>query len=271
VRLTVLVENTSPGPPLRAEHGFAALVETERGCVLFDTGASGRALVGNAAALGADLGRVGAIVLSHGHYDHTGGLAAALGRAPGARVHFHWRCTVRRWARRFGFKKEIGMPAASRRALDRAERRPAAGPVVLEEGVLLSGPVPGPTSPAQAGFLADSDGGPAPDGFEDEVFLLAHAPSGWVLVTGCCHRGLGNTLAWARQLAGGEPIAAVVGGLHLKRLSRAAWEEAASALREAGVREVLAGHCTGDRPFEYLAGRAEGRVEGLRAGLSRRW
>jgi 7,8-dihydropterin-6-yl-methyl-4-(beta-D-ribofuranosyl)aminobenzene 5'-phosphate synthase len=271
LRLTVLVENTAAGRGLVPEHGFAALLETERGRVLFDTGASGRALAGNAAALGVALAGLDAIVLSHGHYDHTGGLAAALAAAPKARVHFHWRCTADRWARRFGFRKAIGMPQESRRALDRAQRQPVAGPTVLEEGVLLSGPVPGPPSPAQRGFLMDSDGGPAPDAFEDEVFLLARTPEGWVLVTGCCHRGPGNTLAWARHLAGEEPIAAVVGGLHLKRLGRAAWDEAASALREAGVREVLAGHCTGEAALAHLAARLGQGVRPLRVGLAWAW
>jgi 7,8-dihydropterin-6-yl-methyl-4-(beta-D-ribofuranosyl)aminobenzene 5'-phosphate synthase len=268
LHLTVIVENTCPGGRLVAEHGLALLLETGRGMVLFDTGATPAVLVANAAALGVDLARVSAVVLSHGHYDHTGGLPAVLAAAPSARVYCHWRCTAQRWGCRMGFKKSIGMPTDSRRALESAAREPVGGPTLLPEGVLLSGPIPGPAAAAQDGFLADSDGGPQPDDFADESFLLARTPAGWLLVTGCCHRGLENTLAYARQLTGDEPVTVVVGGLHLKRVSRGALEVAAAALGAAGTREVWAGHCTGEKAIAHLAERLCGRVETLRVGLS---
>jgi len=268
LHLTVLVENTCPGGGLVAEHGLALLLETERGTVLFDTGATPAVLAANAAALGIDLARVSAIVLSHGHYDHTGGLPAVLARAPSARVYYHWRCTVPRWGQRWWVRKSIGMPTESRRALESATREPVAGPTLLPEGILLSGPIPGPPAAAQDGFLADADGGSRPDDFTDEVFLLARTPSGWLLATGCCHRGMENTLAHARQLTGGEPVAMVVGGLHLKGAARGDLEAAALALDAAGSREVWAGHCTGDKAITHLAKHWQGRVETIGAGLS---
>jgi len=271
LRVTVLVENTSRRPDTVAEHGFAAYVETERGVILFDTGATGDALEANARALGVDLGRVSAIVLSHGHYDHTGGLASAIARAPEARVYFHWQATATRWAKRFGFRKSIGMPDESRRALDQAHRQPVAGPVVLPEGVLVSGPIAGPPAAAQRGFQVTSDSGPRADDFADELFLLARTPSGWILVTGCCHRGLPNTLAYARRLSGGEPIHTVLGGFHLKRLPHRHVDAAISALEDAATREILAGHCTGEKAVRYLAAHSKAKVGTLHVGFEQRW
>lgn len=268
LRLTVLVENTCRAGGLAAQHGLALLLETERGTVLFDTGATAAVLAANAAALGVDLGRVGAVVLSHGHYDHTGGLPAVLAAAPAARVYYHERCMVPRWGQRWGIRKSIGVPGESRRALESAAREPVAGPRLLPEGALLSGPIPGPAAAAQDGFLADSDGSPQPDDFADEMFLLARTPAGWLLATGCCHRGMENTLAHARQLTGGEPVAMVVGGLHLKGAARGDLDAAAAALDAAGTREVWAGHCTGDKAIAHLAQCWHGRVETIGGGLS---
>jgi 7,8-dihydropterin-6-yl-methyl-4-(beta-D-ribofuranosyl)aminobenzene 5'-phosphate synthase len=144
LRVTVLVENTSPSADLLAEHGLALLLETDRGAVLFDTGATPAVLAANAAALGVDLARVSAVVLSHGHYDHTGGLPAVLAAAPSARVHYHWRCTAQRWGQRWWVRKPIGMPAVSRAALGRLRHVSVGKPQALSEGLLLSGPIPGP-------------------------------------------------------------------------------------------------------------------------------
>jgi len=271
LRLTVLVENTSLRPGLIGQHGFAALLETERGTILFDTGATGEALAANARALGVDLSRVGAIVLSHGHYDHTGGLSVALAAAPGARLYLHEQTLVKRWGSRLGFKKSIGIPDKDAACRARPQWETLESPRAIPEGVVLSGPIPGPPSPAERGFLVASGGRTEADRFTDEIFLLARTAAAWVLVTGCCHRGLPNTLAHAQGLSGGEPIRAVVGGFHLKRLSRADLDAAVKALDAAGTREILAGHCTGEKAADYLAAHARARVERLHVGFQRQW
>lgn len=265
--LTVLVDNTSPSADLLAEHGLAVSIETEQGLVLFDTGATPAVLAANAAALGVNLARVSAVVLSHGHYDHTGGLPAVLAAAPSARVYYHWRCAAQRWGRRWWVRKAIGMPAVSRAALGRLRHVSVGKPQALPEGLLLSGPIPGPAAPAQKGFLADTQSGPRPDTFEDEMFTLVRTAPGWVLVTGCCHRGVENTLAHAMTLTGGDPVHTIVGGLHLKDFRPRGIEPVVAALRGAGVREVLCGHCTGEAAQEYLAGHLESRVQPIHVGF----
>ncbi len=272
LRLTVLVENTSQRDDLVGEHGFAALLETDRGVVLFDTGASNEALASNARALDVDLGRVEAIVLSHGHYDHTGGVAAAGAAAPQATVYAHDELAAPRWARRFGVSKAIGVPKSSAAML--ARRGPIQAvdsPVVLPQGVCLSGTVYGQPSAAQRGFFAERRGRPVPDPFDDELFVLARPPAGWALVSGCCHRGVRNTLRHARGLTGGEPIRTVIGGLHLRRTPKRGLDALLPVLDDAGVEELLIGHCTGERAIRHFERHASARVERLAVGFCHSW
>ncbi len=271
LRLTVLVENTSRRPDLAAEHGFAALLETPDGTLLFDTGARPGTLRANAAALGVDLSTVAAVVLSHGHYDHTGGLAAALQAAPDATVYHGPGGDARRWASRWGFTKSIGLPKHAAEALAQATRVTVERPTEPLAGLLLSGPMAGPPSPAEKGFRAEVEGRREPDAFGDELFLLARTAEGWMLVTGCCHRGLANTLAHARTLTEDEPVRTVLGGLHLKRAGADEWARAAAALDSAGVRHLVAGHCTGRAAVRALAASCAAETESLEVGLQRAW
>jgi 7,8-dihydropterin-6-yl-methyl-4-(beta-D-ribofuranosyl)aminobenzene 5'-phosphate synthase len=81
---------------------------------------------------------------------------------------------------------------------------------------------------------------------------------------------LANTLAYARRLSGGEPIHTVLGGFHLKRLSHGDLDAAISALEEAGTREILAGHCTGEKAVRYLAAHSQAKVDALHVGFESR-
>ena len=122
MKITVLVENTAESPGLLAEHGLAFWIEAGSQCILFDTG-QGNVLLNNAYRLGISLSRVDAIVLSHGHYDHTGGLADALrGNRPEA-VYAHPAAMKPKFARnKDGTSREIGVPSLCEWAV---QRRPS--------------------------------------------------------------------------------------------------------------------------------------------------
>jgi len=271
LKVTLLVDNETPGEGLVGEHGFSAILETDRGTVLFDAGASSDAAVRNAAALGVDLAPVGAIALSHGHYDHTGGLAAVLEAAPEAVLYVHPQIAAKRWGHRLGFKKSIGMSGDNLKAAEARGMKRVTEPLLLPQGVMLSGSIPGPPSPTEKNFTVEIDGERAPDRFVDEMFVLAETRAGVFLLTGCCHRGLANTLNHAQRLAGGKPITTVVGGLHLARLSKAELDASVAALQSAGSTEVIAGHCTGKRAIAYLAQYASLHVDTFHVGFTREW
>ena len=256
-RLTCLIENTSPSPNLNSEHGLALWLEVGDRCILFDTG-RGPAFAENARSLGIPLSRAVISAISHGHYDHTGGLVRALAEAPDARVVAHAEIACERFRHNEdGSLKPIGMPADARRALENARQRwhiPQPGEEIAP-GVHVTGTIPmrpsDPTTPFPH-FLRGADAS-ATDRFPDEQALIIKRPDGLVVITGCAHAGVLNTVRAAMDLAGGRPVRTLIGGLHLHRFSRPEIERIVAGLRELGVQRVSAGHCTGDVGINLLA------------------
>lgn len=243
VRLTVLVENRSARPDLGAEHGFAVLVESRGQAVLFDTGASDL-VVRNSRALGIDLSRVRSVALSHGHNDHTGGLSVVLDAVhPQASVHVHPAALERKYAVRPGKPpREIGMSHVP----DRGRLRASTVAQELLPGVLWMGQVPRTTEYEDSGgpFFLDPEGG-MPDPLLDDTSLLISARSGPILLSGCAHSGIVNTLRHAAGLAGGKRFAAVLGGMHLGSASPERIGRTLADLGEFEMGMVGPAHCTG--------------------------
>jgi 7,8-dihydropterin-6-yl-methyl-4-(beta-D-ribofuranosyl)aminobenzene 5'-phosphate synthase len=249
--LTILVENQSARPGVGAEHGFSALVETDGGAALFDAGASDL-VVSNARALGADLSAVRAVALSHGHYDHGGGLAAAMKEVhPGARVCAHPAALERKYAVRPGQSpSEIGLPEVP----DRERLQLSAAPREILPGVLWLGEIPRSTDYEDTGgpFFLDPEGRRA-DPLPDDTSLLISTPSGPVLISGCAHSGIVNTVRHAAGLSGQGQFAAVLGGMHLGGASPRRVARTISDLAEFEIRAVGPAHCTGQAAAEAFA------------------
>lgn len=265
-RLTVLCDNRAL-PGLDAEWGLSLLVETPSGRrVLWDAGRTG-VFLDNAARLGADLARLDAAALSHGHYDHGDGfplLAARTGYA--GPVHAHPGHARERFAReKDGTFRSVGLTAESRRTL--AGFSPVAGTAEIVPGLAMLCAIPRQEGffHASTGFFLDP-GGAVPDTVPDDACLVLDSASGPVLVLGCCHAGLANTLRHLRAELGVRRLAAVLGGLHLGKAGPAALAETRDALREFAVERVIPGHCTGDAAAAWLARELPGRVEPLAGG-----
>jgi len=266
--ITVLMEHRSLRKDLATEHGFSLWIEVEDTRILFDTGQSG-AFAGNARALGIDLTRADFIVLSHGHYDHTGGLKAALQAASRAQVWLHPDARLPRYSHPPGLPtRSIGMPAPALKAIQSCDQ-----PVQLclesqeiAKGVWISGPIPRvhPVEHPQRAFSRDEQG-KDPDGFVDDLALVVDTPIGNLVFTGCCHAGVANTLERASLLTG-QRGACLVGGLHLVRSSERQIRSALGTLDRAQVQGVLCGHCTGSEA-EHLLGLQSRRGPALLKGL----
>ena len=268
IKITLVVDNEAP-PELVAEHGFAAWIDTGNECFLFDTG-QGAALIPNAAALGIDLSRARALVLSHGHYDHTGAVRAFLDINPDAPVIYGHDATIGRFSCRPDEQppRQIGMAEEVRQALCQlpAERRIVLDvPRYLRPGIGITGPVPRNSTFEDTGwpFYLDPDKAQA-DPITDDLSLWFETSDGLVVLTGCCHSGLVNTVRQAQRISGVTRIRGIIGGLHLLNAGPERLDATVAFLHECAPDFLLPCHCTGAQVIERL--HAEFGDAVLRAG-----
>lgn len=246
-RITILCDNSVGScAGTLGEHGFAALVETGGEAILFDTG-GGHTLLHNAQRMNLDLREVRRVAISHGHYDHTGGLWPLLQSCGPKEVLAHPELFASRYVRREGEHRSVGIPysepflsgAGASFSLSADFRQ-------ILPGLFLTGEVPRrtPFETGDAGLCCDADGC-RPDAVPDDQSLVLVTPRGLVLLFGCCHAGMVNTIEYARERTGVEEIDAVIGGCHLAFTKPAQLEGTVQALRRYGMRRICGGHCTG--------------------------
>ena len=249
MKLSCVVDNTvKQSSPLWGEHGLSMLLETPDGRLLFDTGSSGTVLTHNLITADIQTSTLTACVLSHGHYDHTGGLADLLERRRGLPVYGNSTLTRERFAMIDGSAKAIGLRMKPEDLQRQSELRLSAAPQQVLPGVWTTGVIAGRTEPEGRGtnhVVRSPDGGTfVPDPYEDDLSLVIERPQGWALVCGCCHAGLLNTLAHVRRTFGVQPTA-VIGGTHLVSADPAELSHVVEVLRSMGAPMFYLNHCTG--------------------------
>ena len=253
-RITVLVENAASEAGLLAEHGLSVWIENAHGRYLFDTG-QGPALVPNARRLGIPLDQADAVILSHGHYDHTGGLAHVMNRKESPRIHAHPAAFEPKYAQNpDGTARGIGMPDQVRElVMSSADIRWTRLPAELSPGLFLTGPIPRRTDFEDTGgpFYADARCR-TPDGLPDDQAVFLDTPGGIVVVMGCAHAGVINTLRYIRELTGNSRIRAVMGGMHLLAAGSHRMDRTMAELKGLDVQELFPAHCTGQVAVKRL-------------------
>jgi 7,8-dihydropterin-6-yl-methyl-4-(beta-D-ribofuranosyl)aminobenzene 5'-phosphate synthase len=268
MKITCVVDDrASQDSALRAEHGASFAIEAEGRTVLFDTGQSSEVLLSNMARLGLRPEAIDALVLSHAHYDHTGGLAGLLDRVQGIPLYAHPDLFTERFRRTDTSLKKVG-PSSDRAELaGRVDLRLSAEPVEVIPGVWTSGEIGDRTEPegrSPTHSVRQGDGWIA-DPYRDDLSVVLEAADGLVLVCGCCHAGLLNTMAQVRSAFGRDP-GVVVGGTHLRDLDAATLDHVAQELRQCGSPRLWLGHCTGERAFRALQEAFGDRVSLCQAG-----
>lgn len=251
LRLTVLCENVVANLRGIGEHGLAVFVETDRETYLFDTGV-GIGILRNSLTFARDLRSVQKILLSHGHYDHTGGLKDVLGVTGSIEVHGHPAIFDEKYAvEREGDEvrtRFIGMPERRESLESRgADFRLAADFREIASGMYLTGEIPRLSAfetgdrrlAVKRGETYDVDTVP------DDEALVISMEKGLVVLLGCAHAGMVNTLEHIRKQLPGLPIHAVIGGTHWGILPEDAVDRSIQAVMEMEIGTVGVCHCTG--------------------------
>jgi 7,8-dihydropterin-6-yl-methyl-4-(beta-D-ribofuranosyl)aminobenzene 5'-phosphate synthase len=272
IELTILAADECEDQQLRDDPGLCLLVQGPGRSVLFDTGADPGALLHNAQQLKIDLAGVSTVVLSHGHRDHTAGLGELAQIHRGLHIYAHPLAFSRRWHQPPGRPlKDVSCPHRLERLVEMgAVFHAVKAPELIEPWLLLSGPIGGPRDGVDH-FVIRRNDDIIPDWFQDELCLLVKTRRGWLIITGCCHRGLKNTLRCAKFLAREEPLHALVGGLHMQLCDTQQMREAIQILGQFGNPGLYPCHCTGKQAGEYLSKRLPGQVHPIRAGTRLRF
>ena len=258
VDITVLVEDTVFEARMRAERGLSLYIDAGGYKLLFDTGASALFL-GNAKNLGLHLNELDALALSHNHYDHTGGVEFLIDlytEAPPIFAHpkvFDQSYAEpkaggkvqpgRQAARTVGFPYPLGLKGLEKRGIELTMNRE---PLEIHKDIWLSGEVPRtcPFEDVGKKFFLDP-GLTQPDNLVDDQALIIKTDRGLIVISGCCHSGIVNTLQTVGSLFPDTPVWAIVGGFHLLDADAKRVKRSIDYLIRLNPQRVIAGHCTG--------------------------
>jgi 7,8-dihydropterin-6-yl-methyl-4-(beta-D-ribofuranosyl)aminobenzene 5'-phosphate synthase len=254
-RMSVLCDDKAASEKFMPEHGVSVLLDLPNGKRwLFDTGATDAYLV-NAERMGISLDNLTGIAISHGHYDHTGGLMfypRLKGEPPiyGHPYIWHKQYEVKNGAP----TKVVGMPDMARR-LSYKSFKPVNNVTKLDDDLYFFTDIPrelGSFAPHYDKFFNEDGTGPCP--IIDDATIVLKTSKGLVAIFGCGHAGYVNILKAIEKEFPGEKFAAVVGGLHLKEADEKVLADAAAYTDKIkGPDFVFAcSHCTGENTIEYF-------------------
>ena len=250
LKISILVENTVGGSlGLIGEWGLAMHLDFGGERILFDTGEQGH-LLANAQALGIDLRQIDRIILSHGHYDHTGGLNELLKFRGPVPIHAHQDLFSAHFVQGLEGQpyRYIGIPFCVQELISRgAEFHWHRAPSELRPNLWLSGEIPRTTSFEQVDsrMVQHSTGDTKPDPILDDLSLFYVSNQGLVILLGCAHAGLVNIVEHARQVTGVSQVRAIIGGTHLGPASAEQQEKTIEYLHSLNFSCFAPNHCTG--------------------------
>lgn len=272
MKLTVLVDNTTNTRDLKAESGFSLYMEDRGTSILFDTGSSSLFLE-NAHKIGIDLSKVGYVVLSHGHYDHTWGLKhlATMYRSITTALPTTKPILLTHplsFNQRTKETKEMGCNIAEAELADFFSIHKSKTPVWITDQLVFLGEIDRKFSYEGNHTIGQiiKNGMEVADSMEDDTALAYKSSQGLVIITGCSHSGICNIVEQAKQICQDDRVLAVIGGLHLRKPPIEQLSSTIAYLHQANVQQLYACHCT-DQPSRIALAQL-GNLQEVGVGLT---
>lgn len=268
-KITCVVDNkVQPSSFLCGEHGVSFWIQMDDNHVLFDTGMSGTVLLHNLKLLGFNSQDIGGVILSHAHYDHTGGLSALLSEKPGLPLYANPDLFRPRYSIRNGHYKSIGLSMTEDELTQLAEIHLDESPVEIVPGLWTSGEISERTEPEgrSVQHVVPLDDGWVVDPYKDDMSMVMDTQDGLVLICGCCHAGLLNTMAHVYRTFQ-RSIIAILGGTHLVTADEPYLKHVVNQLRDFyDLHSYHLNHCTGESAYLALTNAFGDRVKPCPAG-----
>ena len=247
-KATVLCENCVFGNSgALAEHGWSVYIESDQGNFLFDTG-QGKTIINNARHFKKDLSTLQGVIISHHHYDHTGGLLNVLEQTGKVDVYAHQKLFKNGYVKEDDVFINTGIPFR-REILESkgAQFKFNTGFKEIVPDLMLSGEIPRLTEYEKGSkrFLLKTDEGYTQDFIIDDQTLIANTEKGLVIILGCSHSGMINIINHIIDKTGQSHIRTIIGGTHLGPASKETVEKTIQALKQFDIEKIGVSHCTG--------------------------
>jgi 7,8-dihydropterin-6-yl-methyl-4-(beta-D-ribofuranosyl)aminobenzene 5'-phosphate synthase len=258
IAVRCLVDNMAQrGSALWGEHGLSFSIQTPAGALLFDTGQSGEVLLHNAAQMGISFDQFDALAFSHAHYDHTGGLERFLTLSqPAIPLYAHPDLVRERFSMKGGLPRSIGLKLPPAELSRQVDLHLSTEPQQILPGLWTTGEITmrDELEGRSKHHFIRVKGEWLPDPYSDDLALVLEVRAGLVVICGCCHAGLLNTLKHIHRHFEGE-IRAIIGGLHLLNASKEDLDHTITMLRDqfaGSIPLIYANHCSGEGAFIAL-------------------
>ena len=236
-----------------AEHGQSFLIETKGGKILFDTGMTSKIISHNLRVSKKNIRDLNSIAISHGHNDHTGGLRWVVEEVNNPIIYGAPELFEEKWIKREGVYEEIGIPFTQELLAEKAKIILSHNEIELLPGVYLSGEIPRiyDEESADPDNWLEKDENGLIDEFPDDRSLILEKDEGLIILTGCCHAGLINTIDYSIKLLS-KPVLAIVGGNHLINSTTDKLEWTFKQLQKHKIPKLLFNHCVGLNVYSKL-------------------
>lgn len=270
ITLTIVLDNIA-GPNLQCEHGYSLHIQTPTESFLLDCGQSPM-FAENAKTLRLDLEQLKGLIISHGHYDHTGGINELMQIKNSLHFYMHPDGIQKRYSLDGEPPRSVHIRSQQKNTL---LQQPAGkihnieNNTEISPNLWLTGEVPRNTSFEDTGgsFFLDKKG-LIPDPLNDDLSVWMKTKKGLVICLGCCHSGIINTINYITKVSGETNIDTIIGGMHLVNASEERLEKTVQSLNTYSIRQIVACHCSGKEATDYLQKNVRIPVHTGKSGLT---